>query len=307
MVLDEIAAQARTGQAVLICCNTVDRVQAVWRGLGERLGSQAHLIVLHSRLNGRDRQVRERRTEHACGLTSQARQPVVLVATQIVEVSLNIDLDTIYTDLAPLEALLQRFGRVNRGRRRAADGQPVLAEVQVFRGPIPDKNLRPYDLRLLRGTLRLLEELDGQPIDEAAVGGWLDRVYESYADDYAEEWQRIYAEHADQCAWLLRDLTAFRADTDLERQFYATFESVDVLPQRFAQEYLRLMNEQQYVAAHELLVSIPYWRYRMLNRAGRVRPGKRSDDPLEQVTVVQTPYDDDLGLVFEPFEEEANK
>ncbi len=305
-VWSEIATQARAGQTVLVCCNTVDRVQTVWRGLREHLGPDAETILLHSRLNGRDRLARERQVQQRCGLHRQNRQPVVLVATQVVEVSLNIDLDTIYTDLAPLEALIQRCGRVNRTGRRDDHEQPMLAEVHIFRGPIPEKNLRPYDLRLLRGTLRLLEEHDGQPLDEAAVGSWLDTVYAEYTDDYAEEWQQIYATHAAQCAALLNGLVAFQADDELERQFYQAFDSMEVLPQRFVPEYLTLLNERQYVAAHELLVPIPYWRYGMLKRAGRVRPGTQSDDPLERVTVVQIAYDDDRGLLFAPDDAEED-
>ncbi len=299
-LLDTIAAQARTGQAVLVACNTVDRAQQAWHGLRDRLGPAAQVLLLHSRLNGRDRLAREQQVRQLCGLDSQTRQPLVLVATQVVEVSLNIDLDTIYSDLAPLEALIQRFGRVNRLRRHDAQGQPLLAEVVVLRGPLPEQNRRPYDLRLLRGTLRLLEELDGQPLDEAAVGPWLDTVYTDYADNYADEWQQVYTDHAQQCAALLESLVAFQANTELEVQFYRLFDNIDVLPQRFEREYMALMNDRQFVAAHELLVGIPFWRYASLQRNGQVRPGNRaSDDPLEQVTVVQTTYDDDLGLLFE--------
>ena len=183
--LARIVADARAGKAVLACCNTVARTQEVWTVLRGSLGPEATVLLLHSRLNGRDRLGRERAVRVACGLDSEERHPVVLVATQVVEVSLNIDLDTIYTDLAPLEALIQRFGRVNRGRKqRDADGNRTLAPVQVFREPIPEQNLRPYDLRLLRGTLRLLEEHDGEPIDEGAVGGWLNTIYGEYAEDY---------------------------------------------------------------------------------------------------------------------------
>ena len=68
---------------------------------------------------------------------------------KVVEVSLDIDFDCLFTDLAPLEALLQRCGRVNRGRRHA------LCPVTVFRGPIEDE--RPYSEALLRAALAVLD------------------------------------------------------------------------------------------------------------------------------------------------------
>ena len=70
--------------------------------------------LLHGRFNMRDRSEKEQIIRNATGSKSDARRPIVLVATQAVEVSLDIDLDTIYTEPAPLEALVQRFGRINR-------------------------------------------------------------------------------------------------------------------------------------------------------------------------------------------------
>ncbi|NJO05929.1 MAG: CRISPR-associated helicase Cas3', partial [Chloroflexaceae bacterium] len=167
----QIVARAQSGESVLVCCNTVGRAQMLWQMLRQELGAAATVELLHSRLNGRDRLAREERVQRLCGLNSMARAPIVVVATQVVEVSLNIDLDTIFTDPAPLEALIQRFGRVNRNRRLP------LTDVHVCREPIPEQNLRPYDTRLLHGTLAVLEPQQGQPIDEAAVSDWLDALY----------------------------------------------------------------------------------------------------------------------------------
>ncbi len=292
----EIAATARGGASVLVCCNTVQRAQEMYHVLRDYLGPQATMVLLHGRLNARDRLERERQVMAACGLTSSERCPVVLVATQVVEVSLNLDLDTIFTDLAPLEALLQRFGRVNRQRSR-----PDLAPVHVFRAPIPDKNDRPYDLRLLRGALRLLEAHDGEAIDEGAVGRWLNTIYNDYAEDYAAYWRQQYDEAAaDFQRSVLDTLVAFNASNALEREFYKHFDSIEVLPDSFQTEYFELISQNEFVAAQELLVSIPYWRFASLADRGLVRPGERkSDDPMERVSLVMTMYDAELGLLFD--------
>ncbi len=292
----EIAAAAQGGASVLVCCNTVQRAQEMYHLLRAHLGPHATMVLLHGRLNARDRLQREKQVMAACGLTSSERSPVVLVATQVVEVSLNLDLDTIFTDLAPLEALLQRFGRVNR---QPSHGK--LAPVHVFREPIPDKNDRPYDLRLLRGALRLLEMHNGEPIDEGAVGAWLNTIYNEYAEDYAQHWQQQYDEAAaDFQRAALDTLVAFNADDQLEREFYKHFDSIEVLPHTFQNEYFNLISKNKFVEAQELLVSIPYWRFASLADQGLVRPGERkSDDPMERVSLVMTTYDEELGLLFD--------
>jgi CRISPR-associated endonuclease/helicase Cas3 len=299
--LARILADAQSKKSVLVCCNTVQRAQEMWEAVRSGLGADATIVLLHSRLNGRDRLQREQQVMNACGLDSQSRQPVVVIATQVVEVSLNIDLDTIYTDPAPLEALIQRFGRVNRGRKKDAEGRPILADVHVFREPIPEKDLRPYDLRLLRGTLRLLEEQREQPIDEHAVSNWLNTIYEEYAEDYAQSWQEIYDKTAaDFEQGVIRSLVAFNTDDGLEMLFYKAFDSIEVLPQRFEREYFDLMRDGLFVEAASLMVSIAYWQYNMLAKEGKVRQGDRtSDDVLERLHVVRTTYDDDMGLLFD--------
>jgi hypothetical protein len=133
------------------------------------------------------------------------------------------------------------------------------------------------------------------------VSDWLNTIYNAYAEDYAQTWRDEYAQHASDFAeGVLRPLVAFNADRDLEKLFYAAFDSIDVLPSRFEQEYFALMREGRFVDADSLLVSIAHWQYGMLAKKGKIRQGDRkADDPLERVTVATTTYDDDLGLLFD--------
>lgn len=296
-----ICTQAQAGRSVLVCCNTVARAQAMRRLLRAQLDTNVTIVLLHSRLNGRDRLKREEVVRQACGLGSAERRPVIVVATQVVEVSLNIDLDTIFTDLAPLEALVQRFGRINRGRKRCnSEGKTLLAPVHVFCEPIPEENMRPYDLRLLRATLRLLQEHDGEAIDERAITDWLNTIYSMYAEDYVQEWQQVYEQTAADFEGMLHTLVAFDADKALEQQFYAAFDSIEVLPHAFEQEYFDLINQGCFVEADGLLVSIQCWQYSMLKKKGKLREGDRkADSPLERIHVALTTYDQDLGLLFD--------
>ncbi|HEY4721426.1 MAG TPA: CRISPR-associated helicase Cas3', partial [Anaerolineae bacterium] len=91
--LDRIADVARGGQAVLVCCNTVARAQQAKAKLSARLNQQVEVILLHGRFNGRDRLDKEGKVRETTGAHSQNRRPILLVATQVVEVSLDIDLD----------------------------------------------------------------------------------------------------------------------------------------------------------------------------------------------------------------------
>ena len=138
-LLDRARADWAAGRTVLICLNRVSDAQQIYRRLKAEmnLAYEKDILLLHSRFNGEDRTRKEAILLERVGVGNRPAQPVplIVVATQVVEVSLDVDFDTIYTDPAPLEALLQRFGRVNRGRK-AAEGEALpLCPVYVFRIP----------------------------------------------------------------------------------------------------------------------------------------------------------------------------
>jgi CRISPR-associated endonuclease/helicase Cas3 len=280
-----IAADAKSGKSVLVVCNIVDRAQATYIRLCEVLAkTEVHCELLHGRFNMRDRATKERLVREATGSQSKHPKPIVLISTQVVEVSLDIDLDVIYTEPAPLEALIQRFGRVNRRRL-----QTELALVYVFREPSDGQKI--YDPELVRRALAILEREDDKPLDESAVGAWLDEVY---SGEVAEQWQAKYQRAAVEFeATCVRPLRAFNADASLEEAFYKAFDSIEVLPERLYDEYCGLKTEDP-IRASELLVAIRWGQYHALANKAQVLAGDENMPPI-----VRAAYTSDLGLTFE--------
>ncbi len=290
--LGRIAADALAGKSVLVVSNRVDRAQEVYRELSNRLlNNGIHVELLHSRFTLQDRLEKERRVRDYTGADSKQRRPMVLIATQVVEVSLDIDFDTIYTDPAPLEALVQRFGRVNRRGKLTA-----LAPVHVYR--LPDDGQKVYDQELVARTLTILDRENGRPIDESAIGGWLDEIY---SDTVAEQWRDKYDLAATEFdAVCVRPLRAFQSDPDLEDSFYKAFDGVEVLPWSLHGEYEDL-KEQDPIRAGELLVPISWGRYQALANKGRVFPYERNEP-----RIVKAEYSREVGIVFDNTAEEED-
>lgn len=279
--LNDIADVAGSGKSVLVCCNTVARAQEAYNRLAEHPATtNIEKVLLHGRYNGRDRLAKEKLVQKATGSKSEKRRPVLLVATQVVEVSLDIDLDTIYSDPAPLEALVQRFGRVNRRRQ-----MENLAPVHVYRQPNDGQHI--YNSAHVQGALRVLGRIDGQPVDEAEVGAWLDEIYTS---DVAQRWEGEYAASAVEfdraCVQELRGFAT--AGDDLEEMFNRLFDSVEVLPASLKEKYIARMAEEGDIAASELLVSISYVQFARLNRAGKVEARTK-----ELPAVITATYDEE--------------
>ena len=117
-------AAAQKGMCVCRIRNTVDDAVATWRYLSSVL-PEGMVCLFHARFTLGDRLRLEREVEEHFGKhsTPERRKGQVIVATQVVEQSLDLDFDFMVTDLAPIDRIIQRAGRVHRhdrGERGAA-------------------------------------------------------------------------------------------------------------------------------------------------------------------------------------------
>ena len=116
-------APASAGGVVGVLRGTVGRAQTTYKTLRER-NPEGKTVLLHSRFTAEDRAEKEKYLLSALGKNpSDPEQPnpnrpeqLTVVATQVLEQSLDIDFDFMVTDVAPAEALLQRIGRLHRHR-----------------------------------------------------------------------------------------------------------------------------------------------------------------------------------------------
>lgn len=286
--LDEIAAKARSGKSVLVVCNLVANAQLAYQELRQRLTEDGvEVLLLHGRFNQMDRLAKEKRVQECTGANSQRRKAIVLVATQVVEVSLDIDLETVYSEPAPLEALIQRFGRVNR-RRMMADGsgRASLAAVHVFSQPEDGQTI--YDPLLIEGTLAILRREDGKGIDEAAVGGWLDEIYEG---PVAQKWRAEFEKQAGEFEEVVINLLRpFQSDEGLEERFDQLFDGVEVLPVALENAFLDA-KEVDWIAAGQYLVPIRWGQFHQMRRNLQIRKGEDG-----HVSIAEVWYDEEVGL-----------
>lgn len=163
-------------EKVLIVCNTVKRSQCVYELLKDRFGKYPHLLI-HSRFRRKDRADKERRLrEEFEGINGRGQRPCWVVATQVVEVSLDISFDRMITECAPLDALIQRFGRINR--RRTLKTLNTLKPVHVI---ALQGDQRPYDKNIVQATFRILPD-HGKTLEECSLQVKLNEVYPTLPD-----------------------------------------------------------------------------------------------------------------------------
>jgi CRISPR-associated endonuclease/helicase Cas3 len=122
-----VVAKAREGRAVCWLRNTVGDAQAAFADL-RAVAPDLPVTLFHARFAMGDRLAIESGVIRRFGPTSTAeeRRGQILVATQVVEQSLDLDFDCMITDLAPIDLIIQRAGRLWRHRRPGRDGCPLL-------------------------------------------------------------------------------------------------------------------------------------------------------------------------------------
>jgi len=281
--LQRVVQAARSGLSVLVCCNRISRAQQV----AELLRVEGvEVELLHGRFNARDRLRKEERVRGCVATTlGEKKQPMVLVATQVVEVSLDVDFDVLFTEPAPLDALLQRFGRINRGCRG-------LRDIYVFADPVEEF---PYDPLLVQASVALLAREFGEPgavIDESQVNAWIDSIYSGEMLARMESDFRTQLQEFE--AVIVPGLGLLASEEALEREFYRAFDGIEVLPAALEAEHEELL-KQEPLAASSLTVSLRWRQFARLKGSGRARDSRR-DSSLQ---VVEAPYTGEAGLLLD--------
>jgi CRISPR-associated endonuclease/helicase Cas3 len=117
----ELKEKLANGGCAAIICSTVDRAQRVFRDLERDGFAQEELGLFHGRFLFTDREEIETQCLEFFGKDSTNRpHRYVLIATQVIEQSLDVDFDLMISDIAPIDLLLQRSGRLHRHAKRNA-------------------------------------------------------------------------------------------------------------------------------------------------------------------------------------------
>jgi CRISPR-associated endonuclease/helicase Cas3 len=289
LIIDDLNA----GTKVLIVCNTVKQSQKVFAHLKEHANKG---VLLHNAFSGEDRTKHEKILKEG---ESKEGSVQLLVGTQAIEVSLDIDYDVIYSEPAPIDALVQRFGRVNRNRKKG------ICPVYVFKEQNSnDKYIYPAET--VNRTLKMLEtiiETDGGLIKESKLQAYIDFVYPAWDQKSYEVFKSIY----DLLKNAVRELAPLIYSKHQEEDFYKQFDGIKVLPVKYKSEYERRLSALDFIGAEQLKVQIRKNKFAQLlaeSNQSLVKDwfsfeGKKQKLISIPYWIIVKKYDDDLGLLYD--------
>lgn len=167
--IDIIQKAVNEKQKVLIVCNQVKRAQQMYDYICKSFPTISRMLI-HSRFKRGNRSQLETKLKDNF---NRMTETCIVVSTQVVEVSLDISFDLMITECAPIDALIQRFGRINRKRTDETIGK--FKHIYVIQPPQNDKEALPYDLEVLKKSFDVMPNND--VIEESSVQQHIDTVY----------------------------------------------------------------------------------------------------------------------------------
>ncbi len=165
MDIDEIAEKGKM-KKVLVICNTVSKAQKIYEQLDEMYGN---VCLLHARYTREHRRMLEDRIKK---FSEERDVPGIWVTTQIVEASLDIDFEFLYTEMCTADSLLQRMGRCNRS------GRYTVEEENVIVCDTGTEYKHVYDEDIYQRSSAILQRYEGRVFTEADKTVYMNEVYD---------------------------------------------------------------------------------------------------------------------------------
>jgi CRISPR-associated endonuclease/helicase Cas3 len=293
----DIQKRLVSGDKVLVVCNTVKQAQNIYNSL-----DASRKVLLHGAFNGVDRNTKEK--------VLKSEEIRLLVGTQAIEVSLDIDYDVIFTEPAPLDALLQRFGRVNRHPLKGQYRPPCDCIVFSERHEV-DKYIYKNEEIIIRtlNALREMESSNSGVVAEIDLQKYIDEVYPDWTVKDKDDYDRVYTHLK---ADVMENLAPFIYDSHREEEFEKQFDGVKVLPAIKVNEYRELLYANKFIKAESLKVSISKQRFAsLISKEGIHRDVSafkllRKEEIKEQTFyIIDRKYDSELGLQLDIEEKNA--
>ncbi|AXE21943.1 CRISPR-associated helicase/endonuclease Cas3 (plasmid) [Runella rosea] len=214
----EIEERLKKGKKILLVANTVDeaiRLYDAYKGF-DRLCYHSRYIVKH-------RTEKERLIEQY--ETDKEGEGFLLIATQVVEVSLDIDYDYLYTENAPIDAIIQRAGRINRKRDESKETEIIVFWHREVSEKIYEDAEIP--LKVLETTYNKLRERVEQKkrLSEQDLIDLVEKVYCNWKIETHPSYQKGLKKHEE----IIKNFCAYVMDFDEDKENVLTREGLDTV------------------------------------------------------------------------------
>lgn len=270
---DEIKNAIKKYKKVLIVVNTVDEAIRLYKKYKSKVD---YPICFHSRFIQKDRFEKEQ------DILEREKQgkSMLLIATQVVEVSLDIDFDILFTENAPIDAIIQRAGRVNRKRDKTKKTKVIVFKHQ----PVSEEHIYLTVPEILDKTFEQLKNNHKKKLTEKELSNLVDTVYK----DFDVETHNSYIEGKKRYFEVQKSHHFIKDNPEIDKVFTREgIDSTNVIPSCFEEELYK--ESPEYKSKYELSISYKKTKY--------IRTYQ--DKTHNWFKYINTSYDSEIGLTFD--------
>ena len=301
--LKKVVSAVEQGAKVCIICNLVDDAQSIAKRLEM---NEFPVVIFHSRYRYKDRMKKEESVIQKYGKNSPS-EGLILVGTQVLEQSLDIDCDWLITFLCPIDLLFQRMGRLHRHTKpRPQKFERPLCSLIMPQAKERDYKLHEYiykNKRVLWRTQQLLyKNMSLGHIDfPIAYRNWIERAYmEDEWEDEPREIVEAFEEYnndilgSQYAAKIITQANAFLEDREgnasaLTREGEMNLTVIPILEKNG--KYYFLDEERE-----EIQKNKPQWEKINQNSIGVPQSWKREMEELDDKGIFYLPMNKKDGL-----------
>lgn len=187
----QILDNAKKGKKVLVILNTVNTAQEFFKEISKEC-KDVDINLLHSRFIWKDRKEKEDKIKK----DYREKKGVIWISTHLVEASLDIDFDILFTEVAPADSLIQRMGRIHR--HKDYDYNKPEHNVYIFTqvneksvSKIYEKSIREKTVELIKSHLNNEDYLLAKEKRKIVEILYSEEVLKQLSSKYLEDWKKI--------------------------------------------------------------------------------------------------------------------
>ena len=285
----EIISEKGKNKKVLVIANTVNKAIEIYKKMLKYDNKNVHL--LHARFIAKDRAKLEKEIKE---FSDNKEKSGVWITTQLVEASLDIDFDCLYTEMSTLDSLFQRLGRCYRKRKLDMEESNIyiFTESNSGIGSIYDKKI--YEI-----SKELLEDYDEKVLKEEQKMKLVDELYSEEKLKNSEFLEKFKAGMQ-----VLDNIIDYDVDKKEAQQLLRKIESYTVIPQSIYDKNRKLFDQYKNETDREKKRKLKREINRLTTNISsgqmwKVREYVVNSIEIEGVRVLNLKYDNNMGLLLE--------
>lgn len=282
----QVISEKAKDNKVLIIVNTVNKAMELYSNLRDT--GVENVNLLHSRFILRDRNEKEREIKE---FSKSEEKKGLWITTQIIEASLDIDFDYLYTEMSTLDSLFQRLGRCYRSREYKKDECNITIYTKS-----PSGIEYIYDNDISQKSIEILKKYDNQILEESVKVRLVDELYSKENiknTDFYKEFKEALE--------ILNNIIDYDTNKKDAQKLLRDIDNIEVIPRCVYDDSYEIFKEYEEETVFRRKVEIRREINKLtisINKSNINRLGNfiTKCPDIEGLFIIDTKYDKDTGL-----------